>query len=133
MKRVLPEPGLLTLDLTAMIDVIFLLLIFWMMFTSLQARRVDRDIVTPVSDIPAGSAEGELCTIELPAGGMVALVEHEPVAIDALADAVRARRPAGVLLRAAGEADSAAVREVLAALREAGIDRLGLAVREAPP
>lgn len=130
MKRILPEPGLLTLDLTAMIDVIFLLLIFWMMFTSLQARPVDRRIVTPVSDIPAGSAPGELCTIELQAEGDVVMIAGEAVAIAELAGAVSARGPAGVLVRAAGEADSVRVRGVLGALRLAGVQQVGLAIRE---
>jgi biopolymer transport protein ExbD len=130
-----PIAGLLHIDLTAMIDVIFLLLIFWMMVARLSDEAHAR-VEEPVSDSAALERSApQIWTVEIPddatgrvwaAGRWVEVGELGALLAD----------PGGapaVLIRADARVDAARVQSVLSALAEAGARRVGLAVREPRP
>lgn len=130
--RLRPVASPLQLDLTAMIDVIFLLLIFWMVVARLSDAAPSR-VDEPVSDSAAIERSApQTWTVEIPddATGRV-LVADRWVEVDQLGAllAEQAGSPA-VLVRADARVDVARVQTVLSAILEAGVNRVGLAVRE---
>ena len=130
--RLRPVASPLQLDLTAMIDVIFLLLIFWMVVARLSDAAPSR-VDGPVSDSAASERSApQTWTVEIPddARGRV-LVADRWVEVDQLGAllAEQAGSPA-VLVRADARVDVARVQTVLSAILEAGVNRVGLAVRE---
>ena len=130
--RLRPAASPLQLDLTAMIDVIFLLLIFWMVVAHLSDAAPSR-VDEPVSNSAAiERSVPQTWTVEIPddATGRV-LVADRWVEVDQLGAllAEQAGSPA-VLVRADARVDVARVQTVLSAILEAGVARVGLAVRE---
>ena len=127
-----PVASALQLDLTAMIDVIFLLLIFWMVVARLSDAAQSR-VDEPVSNSAAiERSVPQTWTVEIPddATGRV-LVADRWVEVDQLGAllAEQAGSPA-VLVRADARVDVTRVQTVLSAIAEAGVNRVGLAVRE---
>ena len=130
-----PVASPLQLDLTAMIDVIFLLLIFWMMVARLSDETQSR-VAEPVSDSAAlERSVPQTWTVEIPddATGRV-WAAGRWVEVDELGAvlAEQAGSPA-VLVRADARVDATRVQSVLSAIAEAGVARVGLAVREPKP
>ena len=130
--RLRPVASPLQLDLTAMIDVIFLLLIFWMVVARLSDAAQSR-VDEPVSNSAAiERSVPQTWTVEIPddATGRV-LVADRWVEVDQLGAllAEQAGSPA-VLVRADARVDVTRVQTVLSAIAEAGVNRVGLAVRE---
>lgn len=122
-----PEP----IDLTAMIDVIFLLLIFWMTVARITgepdpaAVDVPRTDSARVVDLPM-----ELLTVELARGANDLLVGTERMSLEGLVKSLeRGPMPRHVMVRAKADEEANAVQTVLAALATAGIKQVGLAVR----
>ena len=127
-----PLASPLQLDLTAMIDVIFLLLIFWMVVVRLSDETQSR-VDEPVSDSAAlERSVPQTWTVEIPddATGLVWVADRW-VELDELGAllADQAGSPA-VLVRADARVDVTRVQSVLSAIAEAGVNRVGLAVRE---
>ena len=130
--RLRPVASALQLDLTAMIDVIFLLLIFWMVVARLSDAAQSR-VDEPVSNSAAiERSVPQTWTVEIPddATGRV-LVADRWVEVDQLGAllAGQAGSPV-VLVRADARVDVTRVQTVLSAIAEAGVNRVGLAVRE---
>lgn len=127
-----PVASPLQLDLTAMVDVIFLLLIFWMMVARLSDETQSR-VDQPVSDSAAlAQSLPHTWTVEIPddATGLVWAADRW-VDVDELGAllADEAGSPV-VLVRADARVDVARVQSVLSVIAEAGVARVGLAVRE---
>ncbi len=122
----------LQLDLTAMIDVIFLLLIFWMVVARLSDA-AQSHVDEPVSDSAAMERfVPRTWTVEIPddATGLVRVADRW-VEVDQLGAllADQAGSPA-VLVRADARVDATRVQTVLSVIAKAGVARVGLAVRE---
>ena len=131
LKTSIDEPP--SLNLTSMIDVLFLLLIFFMagtQFTELE-RNVALQIpqVGDVRDLPAAPQRH---TISVFRDGQISL-DREPVTLAQLSQRLVARRESNarlsVLVRGDGEGSFQNVASVLAACRQAGISDLGISVR----
>ena len=125
----------LNLDLTAMIDVIFILLIFWMAVTRLAEARGDPAIDTPhAGDAQATDLPRELLTINLLADGRTVMVDDRHLQVDELvAEWDRAPLAKHVLIRAAADADCADVARLGGKLHDLGLARIGLATRKEAP
>ena len=125
--------GPLSLDMTSMIDVIFLLLIFWMTVARLAGEGAgdDRNIDTPVADAEhAIDIPRDVLTIEWAEASEPLLIAGRPVAVDALMTALGSGpQPEHVVLRAARTLEATAVQSLLADLQRLGIERVGLAFR----
>jgi len=122
----------LQLDLTAMIDVIFLLLIFWMVVARLSDA-AQSHVDEPVSDSAAMERfVPRTWTVEIPddATGLVRVADRW-VEVDQLG-ALLADQPGSpaVLVRADARVDATRVQSVLSVIAKAGVARVGLAVRE---
>lgn len=117
------------LDLTSLIDVVFLLLLFFMLTTTfVETGRLKVDL--PEAGEAAAEGRQEQRVIEIDAQGRYAL-DGEEVHIDQLA--ARLRPSAGgdgegsVLVRADGRASHQDVVRALDAARAAGIRHVGIA------
>ncbi len=122
------------IDLTAMIDVIFLLLIFWMTVVRLTSTPEASDLETPISDA-AGLADipRQVLTINL-VGNDDLVVAGQRFTGDRLAEAIgRGELPRHVLIRADASMDATAVVGLLSSLRKTGIVAVGVAVHPAGP
>ena len=131
MKMERPPDQLLRIDLTAMIDVIFLLLIFWMTVAQLAGAGEATSLDTPVTDasLPI-EIPPDVLVIELTADSDNFLVGGRLIEPQRLVDTLAVGpRPQHVLLRAEASVDAAAAQTLLGALRQAGVERVGLAVR----
>ena len=122
----------LQLDLTAMIDVIFLLLIFWMVVARLSDA-AQSHVDEPVSDSAAMERfVPRTWTVEIPddATGLVRVADRW-VEVDQLG-VLLADQPGSpaVLVRADARVDATRVQSVLSVIAKAGVARVGLAVRE---
>ncbi|MCP4250310.1 MAG: hypothetical protein GY778_24975 [bacterium] len=125
----------LSLDLTAMIDVIFILLIFWMAVTRLAEARGDPAVDTPhaergqATDLPR-----ELLTVTLLADGRTVIVDDRRLYVDDLiAEWDQTPLAKHVLIRAAADADCADVARLGGKLHDLGFARIGLAARKESP
>lgn len=130
-----PVPALLRIDLTAMIDVIFLLLIFWMMVARLSSEP-PVSVEAPISHSDAIQRPGpQVWTVEVPddATDRVRAAGRWMPVEELRATLASAPLPPAVLVRADARADAVRVQSVLSAIAQAGIERVGLAVREAQP
>ena len=124
-----------SLNLTPMIDVVFLLIIFFMVGT--QFAELERKItlqVPHVSDVQALAPAPEKRVINVHRDGHITL-DRDDVSIDQLvATLSRARHEyaeLGVLVRGDAEGAFQNVASVLAACRQAGIADMGISVRMA--
>lgn len=131
----LPPPDTPTLNLTPMIDIVFLLIIFFMVgtkFTELE-RRLALEVpqvneAGPLAPVPKAR------TVNVYRDGRL---ELDGEAVDMrelrtrLAQAVAEYADTSVVVRGDGESSFQDVAEVLAACRQAGIADLGITVRMA--
>ena len=123
-------PPTASIDLTAMIDVIFLLLIFWMTVVRLASAPDAEVLHTPFGD--------ETVAVDIPRdvlsitwiGGDELRVQGRRLNLASLIEIIgRGELPEHVLVRANADADAQALVSVLSALRTTGIGTVGLAVR----
>jgi biopolymer transport protein ExbD len=123
----------LTLNLTSMIDVLFLLIIFFMAGT--QFTELERNIalqVPQVNDVKNLPAAPQRHVISIYRDGQVTL-DREPLTLpqlsQRLADKRKTNPRSSVIIRGDGEGTFQNVANVLAACRDAGISELGVSVR----
>ncbi len=126
-----------TLNLTSMIDIVFLLIIFFMVgtkFTELE-RKIGLQ-VPGVTNNAALTAAPERKVVNVYQDGSIVL-DRQPVTIaelaDQLADARRQYEDLGVLIRGDGRGQFQHVAEVLNACKQAQIRELGISVRLVSP
>jgi len=126
-----------TLNLTPMIDVVFLLIIFFMVgtkFTELE-RKIGLK-VPEVSDSGALTAAPEKKVVNVYHDGKVTL-DRVPVTLEELTRRLAAARSqyadVGVMIRGDGQGPFQRVAEVLNACKQAGIGELGISVRLSRP
>ena len=122
-----------TMNLTSMIDVLFLLIIFFMAAT--QFAELERNIqlqVPQVGDAKNLPAAPKRQVISIYRDGQVAL-DREPVTLEQLTQRLAEHRQTNprlsVLVRGDGDGTFQNVASVLAACRQAGISDLGISVR----
>ena len=125
-----PEP---TLNLTPMIDIVFLLIIFFMVgtkFTEME-RQIELELPS-VKQFGALTAPPKERVVNVYQGGTIRM-DKKSYTIDQLIGELHCAHDeyseTSVLVRGNGEGRYQAVIDVLAACRDAGFDRLGLAVR----
>ena len=135
MARVEADPDPPSIDLTAMIDVIFILLIFWMTVTRLAETQRPLDAETPLAGaLPTSEVSRELLTVNLLSDGRTVMVDDRRMSVDELVDLLGwAPRPEHLLVRAAARTDCAHLAHLAAVLSGAGLERIGLAAREDDP
>jgi biopolymer transport protein ExbD len=121
------------LNLTSMIDVVFLLIIFFMVgtkFTELE-RKIGLQ-VPQVTDRGALTSAPEKKVVNIYRDGQITL-DRQPVSLDELTGQLSAARgqyaDLGVLVRGDGEGPFQRVAEVLNACKQAGIAELAISVR----
>ena len=126
-----------SLNLTSMIDVLFLLIIFFMVGT--KFTEMERKIglkVPQVSNVEALTSAPEKKVINVYRDGQISL-DRETVTLDELSRRLTAARSQyedlGVLVRGDGGGEFQYVAEVLNACRKAGITELGVAVTTEKP
>lgn len=126
-----------SLNLTSMIDVLFLLIIFFMVGT--KFTEMERKIglkVPQVSNVEALTSAPEKKVVNVYRDGQITL-DREAVTIDELSRRLSAARSQyedlGVLVRGDGGGEFQHVAEVLNACRKAGITELGVAVTTEKP
>jgi len=113
-------------NVTPLINVVFLLLIFFMMAG--QLSRTDPFPLSPPDSASEREPAKQPATLYVAADGRIA-VGGEGVSLDGLADAVAAAREddsARLRLKADRGADAARVVAVMHRLREAGVERIDL-------
>lgn len=122
-----------TLNLTPMIDIVFLLIIFFMVgtkFTEME-RKIKLEIPT-VSESGTLSAEPERRVVNVYRDRTITL-DRQPVSLEELtAQLSNARsqyKDLGVLIRGDADGTFQTVADVLAACKQAGISRLGISVK----
>ena len=122
-----------TLNLTPMIDIVFLLIIFFMVGT--KFTELERKIalhVPEVADKGALTAAPERKIVNVYRDGAVTL-DRKPISLDQLTDELAASRSQyedlGVLVRGDAQGEFQGVAAVLNACRQAGIRDLGISVR----
>ena len=123
----------LTLNLTSMIDVLFLLIIFFM--ASTQFSEMERNVALQIPQVGDGKnlpAAAKRQVISIYRDGQI-LLDRESVTLQQLSQRLADQRKSNprlsVLVRGDGEGTFQNVASVLAACREAGISELGISVR----
>jgi biopolymer transport protein ExbD len=131
LKTHLDEPP--TINLTPMIDVVFLLIIFFMVgtkFTELE-RKISLQ-VPEVADVKALTPAPERRVVNVHRDGSISL-DHEFVSLPELTEQLNTSRreyaDLGVLVRGDAEGAFQNVADVLGACRRAGIREMGISVR----
>ncbi len=126
-----------TLNLTPMIDVVFLLIIFFMVGTKFS--ELERKIglrVPEVSDRGALTAAPEKRVVSVYRDGAITL-DRAPVTLSELTEQLAAARSQypdlGVLVRGDAAGEFQRVAEVLNACKQAGVRELGISVRLSAP
>ena len=122
-----------TLNLTPMIDIVFLLIIFFMVgtkFTDLE-RKIELT-VPEVSDVTPLSAAPERRIINVYRDGRIS-IDRRTVTLDELRDELVAARgeyqDLGVVIRGDAEVELQTVVNTFEACRRAGISEMGISVR----
>ncbi|QDT36711.1 ExbD/TolR family protein [Stratiformator vulcanicus] len=126
-----------TLNLTPMIDIVFLLIIFFMVgsqFTD-EERRVEIRLPS-TSETIALTALPDPITVGISSSGSVSL-DGEAIDSETLAQRLAAAREnypgQAVVLRGDGEVPYQSVIDVLGASKSAGIENISLALKIRPP
>ena len=124
------EPAL---NLTPMIDVVFLLIIFFMVGTQFAQQERGFDIELPtVSDAPPLTGRPDPITINVLANGQIR-VDQQPQTLREIAALLRRAKEnyadQAVVIRGDGDARYELVAEVTAACYQAGIGNVSQAVR----
>jgi len=122
-----------TLNLTSMIDVVFLLIIFFMVGTRFGAVESKVSVKVPqVAGAGKASSTPSKLVINVLSDGQI-LLDQAPVTLEELQTqltaARRQSRDASVIVRGDAQGAFQHVAGVLAACREAGIADLGLSVK----
>ncbi len=125
------------LNMTPMIDIVFLLIIFFMVGTRFSDLERKLDLKVPeVTDHGALTAAPERRIINVYRDGRIEL-DQQYVSIDALRDRLASARSQyaelGVLVRGDGLGPYQNVAAVLSACKQAGIRDLNLSVQIKPP
>ena len=125
-----------TLNLTAMLDVMFLLIIFFMLGTRFVDEERQIGLRVPeVVDRGVLSLAPERKTVQVYRDGAIVL-DKKPVTLDELTaqlTAARSRsRNLGILVRGDAHADFQQIAAVLNACKQAGVNELGISVRFNP-
>jgi biopolymer transport protein ExbD len=120
------------LSLTPLIDVVLLLLIFYVVTTAFIDREIELEL--PESQSSAIPEERKKFTIELGVGGAVAL-NGEPTTVERLDRTIgqeaRADMIKAVEIRADKRVIHGRVVEVLGIVKKHGVDAVGIAVKQA--
>jgi biopolymer transport protein ExbD len=121
-----------TLNLTSMIDVLFLLIIFFMVATKFDEFERNIDVAVPqVAQAGEGSSPPQPLLVNVFADGHVEIDGHT-VSLDELVENLSAARAAGnpsVVIRGDSACPFQHVASALAACRQANISELGISVR----
>jgi biopolymer transport protein ExbD len=122
-----------TLNLTPMIDIVFLLIIFFMVGTKFAEWERKMTLKVPqVKDVGALAPAPEKRVINVYSDGRVTL-DREFVSLEQLQDRLGAARQQynelGVVVRGDAEGSFQNVASVLGACRDAGITDMGISVR----
>ncbi len=124
-----------TLNLSAMIDIVFLLIIFFMVGT--KFTEIEQELKISIPQIASGatiSAEPQQCVIAVFHDGRVS-VDNDVMEIHELESNLSQRVSIGaelhVIIRGDAEGAFQNVANVLSACRRAGVDDLGISVRMA--
>lgn len=122
-----------TLNMTPMIDVVFLLIIFFMVGTKFS--ELERKIGLQVPEVAKAGAltpAPKKRVVNVYRDGRIDL-DRQAVTLEELTDQLTAARgqyrDLGVLIRGDGQGAFQRVAEVLAACKEAGVAELGISVR----
>lgn len=126
-----------SLNLTPMIDIVFLLLIFFMVGTKFSELEKKIGLEIPeVADRGALTAAPQRRTINVYRDGLITL-DQEEVTLEQLTRRLAAARSQysdlGVLIRGDGKGEFQRVAKVLNACKQAGINEMAIAVRSIPP
>ena len=122
-----------TLNLTAMLDVMFLLIIFFMLGTRFidDERKIGLNI-PKVVDKGSLTASSSRCIVNVYLDGTIAL-DKQPVTLEELTAKLTAARrqqgDLGVLVRGDGNDKYQRMVSVLNACKQAGVKNLGISVR----
>jgi biopolymer transport protein ExbD len=120
----------LVLELTPLIDVVFLLLIFFMVSTTFQQQPAGLKVDLPRSEQRDVIPEGEDVTLMLTADGQI-LVDDQAVTLDELKKQLQGRAAADsrtmVVLKADEAIEHGRVVQVLDLARELGLTRFAIA------
>jgi biopolymer transport protein ExbD len=122
-----------TLNLTAMLDVLFLLIIFFMLGTRFvdDERKIGLN-VPKVADKGSLAASPSRCIVNVYLDGTISLDKH-PVTLEQLTAKLSAARrqqgDLGVLVRGDGNDKYQRLVSVLNACKQAGVKNLGISVR----
>jgi biopolymer transport protein ExbD len=122
-----------TLNLTSMIDVLFLLIIFFMVATKFDELERNIDVALPqVSEAGESSPPPQPSIVAVHSDGHIELDGIE-VSLEDLPDTLAAKRTQtgdpSVVIRGDGACAFQHVASALAACRQAGISELGITVR----
>ncbi|MFO0868039.1 MAG: biopolymer transporter ExbD [Pirellulales bacterium] len=122
-----------TLNLTPMLDIVFNLIIFFMVGTRFASVEQQIDVQVPqVSDAGKQRAVPAKRVVQVRRDGTI-LLDNESVTLDRLTERLResrhAARDLSVVVRGDGEGAFQHVAGVLAACRKAGVVDLGISVR----
>ncbi len=117
------------LDLTALIDVVFILVIFVVLAASFQRMR-ELSVTLPQA-AEGAVADASALTVQVPVSGPLQLV-GQSVTEQQLPQALEAQRGAerGVLLQLDAEASVQRAVRILTLVRGAGIERVSIATQE---
>ena len=121
-----------SLDMTPMIDVIFLLLIFFMVSTAFVDFSKKMDIVLPESSASEEVLKKEELTIEMTKAGEVSL-DGKTIKIEVLRNAldekVQANKKLSIIIRADKKIEYGKVIKILGYCKELKIDDVAVAVK----
>lgn len=125
-----------TLNLTPMIDIVFLLIIFFMLGTKFtELSEAEKKIPLKVPEVAAGATmtpAPERRVISVYRDGRIALDREEMSLSELVAELTQAREEysdLGVIVRGDAEGTFQNVASVLSACRKAGVSDMGISVR----
>jgi len=129
-----PKTGLTDLDMTPMVDVVFLLLVFFMLTSTFsRTEAITLDLPEAAS---GASVENAPVVVSIEPDGRVSMGE-QAVALDALTDAVQQAiergAPRGVLVRADEVVHVQKLINVMDRIRRAGATQVSIAVSKDLP
>lgn len=123
----------LGLNLTPMIDILFLLIIFFMVATKFDELERNIQVAVPqVANADESPLEVKPLVVSVDASGAIEL-DGSPVTLEQLTARLKAARASSgnpsVIIRGDGKCAFQGIASPLAACREAGISELGITVR----